>query len=82
MAYKEGQPFNDNHLKPCPMLENPGLLTDMVNKTNAKSTDLESPENAEHLCNKCIDYSEQWNETADKLWTESINKKKLKNEQK
>lgn len=82
MAYKEGQPFNDNHLKPCPMLENPGLLTDMVNKTNAKSTDLESPENAEHLCNKCIDYSEQWNETADKLWIESINKKKLKNEQK
>ena len=23
MAYKEGQPFNDNHLRPCPMLENP-----------------------------------------------------------
>lgn len=23
MAYHEGQPFNENHLRPCPMLENP-----------------------------------------------------------
>ena len=26
MAYHEGQPFNRNHLRPCPMLENPDLL--------------------------------------------------------
>ena len=26
MAYHEGQPFNENHLRPCPMLENPSLL--------------------------------------------------------
>ena len=25
-AYHEGQPFNRNHLRPCPMLENPKLL--------------------------------------------------------
>lgn len=25
-AYYKGQPFNDNHLRPCPMLENPELL--------------------------------------------------------
>ena len=24
MAYRDRQPFNENHLRPCPMLENPG----------------------------------------------------------
>ena len=49
-AYRDGQPFNRNHLRPCPMLENPELLREMVEKTGAKSTDLQSPESAEHLC--------------------------------
>ena len=26
MAYHNGQPFNKNHLRPCPMLENPELF--------------------------------------------------------
>ncbi|MFR8176953.1 MAG: hypothetical protein ACLVB5_07660 [Christensenellales bacterium] len=26
MAYHDGQPFNDNMLRPCPMLENPEML--------------------------------------------------------
>jgi len=30
MAYRDGQPFNKNHLRPCPMLENPELLQRMV----------------------------------------------------
>ena len=30
MAYRDGQPFNDNMLRPCPMLENPELLQKMV----------------------------------------------------
>ncbi|MBR4250204.1 MAG: radical SAM protein, partial [Verrucomicrobia bacterium] len=31
--YHEGQPFNRNHLRPCPMLENPDLLRYMVKKS-------------------------------------------------
>ncbi len=33
MAYHDGQPFNENHLHPCPMLENPELLREMIAKT-------------------------------------------------
>ena len=33
MAYHNGQPFNKNHLRPCPMLENPELLRQMVHET-------------------------------------------------
>lgn len=32
MAYHDGQPFNENHLRPCPMLENPELLREMISK--------------------------------------------------
>ncbi len=69
MAYHDGQPFNDNHLKPCPMLENPDKLREMVARTGAKSTDLQSPETAEHLCAKCDGYAQAWDETAERLWT-------------
>ena len=44
MAYRDNQPFNDNHLRPCPMLENPEILQRMVEETGARSTDLEAPE--------------------------------------
>lgn len=31
-AYRKGQPFNDNMLRPCPMLENPECLPKMVKR--------------------------------------------------
>ncbi|MCI9402302.1 MAG: radical SAM protein [Oscillospiraceae bacterium] len=71
MAYHDGQPFNDNHLRPCPMLENPELLREMVKKTGAHSTDLESPETVDHLCDKCVSYAQSWQPEADRLWKAS-----------
>lgn len=76
MAYHEGQPFNKNHLRPCPMLENPELLQEMVNKTGAHSTDLESPEPVEHLCGKCAEYAANWQPSADEIWNHTKHKKK------
>jgi len=69
MAYKEGQPFNDNHLRPCPLLDNPGKLTEMVEKSGAHSTDLKDPENVRDLSKKCVEKAEKWAFTADRLWT-------------
>ncbi len=75
-AYKANQPFNPNHLKPCPMLENPEKLIQMVHETGAKSTDLQSPETVENLCGKCEHYAADWNDTADKLWNAGHHEKK------
>ena len=75
-AYKANQPFNPNHLKPCPMLENPEKLIQMVHETGAKSTDLQSPETVENLCGKCEHYAADWNDTADKLWNAGHHVKK------
>lgn len=74
LKYHEGQPFNENHLRPCPMLENPELLQKMVRETGAVSTDLEAPESAEHLCGKCMEYARNWAPTANRLWEEDHGK--------
>lgn len=68
MAYRDGQPFNHNHLRPCPMLENPEKLREMVERTGAKSTDMQSPESVEHLCAKCDAYAAEWAGKAGELW--------------
>ena len=68
MAYHDNQPFNENMLRPCPMLENPEKLRAMVKKAGAHSTDLQSPETAEHLCSKCDQYAKHWQPVADELW--------------
>ena len=67
MAYHDGQPFNENHLRPCPMLENPEKLREMIHRTGAVSTDLQSPESVDHLCDKCVEYADNWAPTAEKL---------------
>lgn len=69
-AYHDSQPFNENMFQPCPMLENPQKLRGMVEKTGAHSTDLQSPESAEHLCAKCDSYAACWQPKAEELWNE------------
>ncbi len=75
MAYHDGQPFNENMLRPCPMLENPEKLRKIIAETGAHSTDMQSPESVEHLCAKCDAYAKNWVGTADKLWECSCNRK-------
>lgn len=77
-AYHAGQPFNENHLLPCPMLENPEKLRAMIDSTDAHSTDLQSPESAEHLCAKCEQYAADWAAAAEELWEESPRGQKAK----
>ncbi|PHU33925.1 radical SAM protein [Pseudobutyrivibrio ruminis] len=68
MAYHDGQPFNKNHLRPCPMLENPEKLRGIVAATGAKQTNMESPESVDHLCSKADTYARDWGKAADEIW--------------
>ncbi len=67
-AYRKGQPFNDNHLMPCPMLENPDVLRKIIKETGAKSTDHLINEDVDELCDKCVDFSKAWVPVAEELW--------------
>ena len=68
MAFRHDQPFNDNHLRPCPMLENPQCLRDIVKRTGAKSTNLIQEETAEMLCSKCDKFAAEWAPRAEEIW--------------
>jgi MoaA/NifB/PqqE/SkfB family radical SAM enzyme len=71
MQYRENQPFNENHLQPCPLLDNPDRLAAMVEASGAASTDLLDPENVRDLSAKCAGPAERWAPVADRLWNES-----------
>lgn len=71
MQYHNNQPFNDNHLRPCPLLDNPGVLSKMVDDCGAKSTDMMHPEDVHTLSDKCVPAAKKWAVTADKLWQNS-----------
>ena len=70
MAYHDGQPFNKNHLRPCPMLENPEFLRKIVRETGSKSTDYSCPEDVDTVCARCDAYASQWKDEANEMWQE------------
>lgn len=71
MGYHDNQPFNENMLRPCPVLDNPGRLTELVEKSGAKSTDYQNLESAKEFSDKCVAAAENWAPVADRLWNES-----------
>lgn len=71
MEYFKNQPFNENHLRPCPLLDNPERLVSIVEASGAKSTDYRQAENVRELCSKCVAAADKWAGTADRLWRET-----------
>lgn len=70
LKYRDGQPFNGNHLRPCPLLDNPERLRDMVRESGAHSTQPLDPEDIDELAGKCEAPSKRWAVKADELWQE------------
>lgn len=73
-AYKEGQPFNRNYLRPCPLLDNQGALADMVHRSGAHSTDMAQKEDVDNLTAKCKPAADNWEPVANRLWAEHHSK--------
>ena len=74
MGYRKSQPFNDNLLRPCPVLDNPGALTSLVAESGAKSTDYQAQESAAEYSDKCVEKAAAWAIVAEKLWENTHNK--------
>ena len=70
-AYRAKQPFNCNHLRPCPLLDNPDKLIGIVNDTQVESTDLAAPERVDELAGKCTDKAMKWAPVADEIWKQT-----------
>ena len=78
MQYRANQPFNPNHLRPCPLLDNPERLTAMVDAAKAKSTDMVNPEDVHDLMKKTVPAAEKWAPVAAELWVENRAEKAAK----
>lgn len=62
------KPTVGNHLRPCPLLDNPGALAKAVNTSGAHSTDLQNPEDVNELSEKCLNAANAWEAVAEELW--------------
>ncbi len=75
MEYYKGQPWNKNHLRPCPILDNPDAIVGAVERSGAHSTEMLSPEDPRDLAAKTRKVAEEWGKVADELWTDEKIKK-------
>jgi MoaA/NifB/PqqE/SkfB family radical SAM enzyme len=67
-AYQKRQPFNENHLRPCPLIDNPTALRDIVLESDSKSTQKDKQQDANELAVELEGYSRAWGEVADGVW--------------
>jgi MoaA/NifB/PqqE/SkfB family radical SAM enzyme len=71
--YRKNQAFNQNHLRPCPLLDNPEKLKMMVHAAQANSTQPIDEESVDALTDKCQCAAAQWAPVADDLWSKTHN---------
>ncbi|MEE3362162.1 MAG: radical SAM protein [Anaerovoracaceae bacterium] len=76
MGYHDHQPFNENYMQPCPVLDNPDAIVEIVNGCDCKSTDLEEPEDVETLTSKTREAAKNWEPVADRIWNTEYHKKR------
>ncbi len=68
MEYYKGQPWNKNHLRPCPILDNPDAIVGAVERSGAHSTEMLAPEDVHDLADKTRAAAESWGKVADEMW--------------
>lgn len=73
-AYQKRQPFNGNHLRPCPLIDNPEQLAAIVAESNARSTQ-ESNVDAAAQAESFKEYAAAWGAVAERLEEERARRK-------
>ena len=68
-AYQKLQPFNHNHMRPCPLIDNPDCLATCVNESCAHSTQTHSVD-VNQLTHNLMDYAGAWGIRADQIWNQ------------
>lgn len=66
-AYQKRQPFNKNLKRPCPLIDNPDAMVEMINESNAKPTQLTCDETVDEFAEKLQRYAKEWGKVSDKM---------------
>ncbi|MDR2487057.1 MAG: radical SAM protein [Clostridiales Family XIII bacterium] len=67
LQYRQEAPFSENMLCPCPMLDNPEKIEQMVRAAGAKSTDMMAPEAVEALTARTREVAAKWHVAAGRI---------------
>ncbi len=70
MAFRKRQPYTENHLRPCTIIDNPQVLRDIVAETGAYSTHDGAETIITDLAKQLDEYSCAYGRIADKVWNE------------
>ncbi|NLU09770.1 MAG: radical SAM protein [Tepidanaerobacter acetatoxydans] len=68
-AYQKRQPFNMNHHRPCPLIDNPEMMVEIVKESGAYPTQLNPDETPEEFAEKLTPYAQKWGQIADEKWS-------------
>lgn len=69
-AYQRRQPFDINPRRPCPIIDHPEALREMVLESKAYPTQLTANESVEEFTAKLERYAQVWGGIADQIWKE------------
>ncbi len=67
-AFRNAQPFSQNPLRACPLIDNPQAIIDVVKAGEARSTHLANPESAEDLAKKSFERAREWEGKSEELF--------------
>jgi MoaA/NifB/PqqE/SkfB family radical SAM enzyme len=70
MAFRKRQPFNENHLRPCSIIDNPQVLREIVAETGAYPTHQGAETVITTLAKQLDAYSCAYGKIADKVWVD------------
>ncbi len=74
-AYQKRQPFCENHLRPCPIIDNPDALKEIVKESGAHplypGADAVISEDTNAFLNK---KAKEWAEVSDPIWDKKVKK--------
>ncbi|MGE5423647.1 MAG: radical SAM protein [Ignavibacteriales bacterium] len=68
MAYQKRQPFNENMLRPCPLIDNPVSLVECLEESAAYCTQCNKVDPAQ-LADRLKVYEARWGKIAESIWT-------------
>jgi MoaA/NifB/PqqE/SkfB family radical SAM enzyme len=66
-AYQKRQPFNENMLRPCPLIDNPSSLVECLEESAAYCTQC-TEVNPHEFADMMKDYNTDWGRVADAIW--------------
>ncbi|MBP7401261.1 MAG: radical SAM protein [Clostridia bacterium] len=65
-AFRSAQPFSENPLRPCPMVDVPDAIVELCKRTGARSTHAADPESAQAFADKIRPLADEWAKWADR----------------